>query len=132
MKRLISVVALVLVFSITLFGTASAAVNSISLDDRGDLSASKTAIVVSGTINCTVGHDVNIQVIITQSSGKVDATGTGTVDIVCSGLIQTWSATVNVLIGEAFKKGPAIALFGAFDNTDGNNSQTFSQGIKIG
>jgi hypothetical protein len=131
MKRVVVLIGLVLALSLALYGTASASVSSLTLDTKADLAASKTAVVVSGTIVCSGGDSVDVSVIITQSSGQVDAAGSGSATVTCSGTVQTWSATVQVVIGAAFKHGPATAIFSAFDNTDSTFFPTQTRGLKL-
>lgn len=131
MKRLMVLIGMVLTLSLALYGTATASVSSLTLNQKADLAASKTAVVVSGTIVCAAGDSANISVVITQSSGQVDAAGSGDATVVCSGTVQSWSATVQVVIGAAFKHGPATAIFSAFDTTDGTFFSTQTRGIKL-
>ena len=134
MKRAALVVLIALAFSVSIFGTASAFVSSLTLDGKADLSASKTSVVVTGTIICSpdpaVTDDASISVVITQASGNVEVAGSGSTSVDCTGTVQTWSATVNVVTAPAFKHGPAVAIFSAFD-TSGDSFPTQTQGLKI-
>jgi hypothetical protein len=130
MKRLLLLLALVVTLGIASFSPVSATVASVTLDPKADLSDSRISAVATGTIVCDAGMSVDITVIIIQSSGKTDSTGTGTGTEICTGQVQTWSATVNVLLGAEFKHGPAVALFAA-TTEDGESSATLSQGIKL-
>ena len=55
MKRAAIVVFIALAVSVSMFGTASAQVANVTVESKGDLSDSKTAVTVNGTITCTVG-----------------------------------------------------------------------------
>lgn len=130
MKRLLLLFAIVATLGVASVSPALATVASITLDPKADLSDTKISVVATGTIVCDAGMSVDITVIIIQSSGKTDSTGTGIGTEACTGQVQTWSATVNVLLGTGFKHGPAVALFGATTD-DGESSATLSQGIKL-
>lgn len=133
MKRLVVLTGMVLALGLAVPGTASASASSLTLDPKADLSAGKTSAVATGTIVCTAGDEVLVEVEVLQSSGKLDAAGVGSATIfVCSGQVQTWAATVDVVVGAAFKHGPATALFLAVDTTDGAQTPTQTQGIKLG
>jgi hypothetical protein len=131
-KRLLVLFGLVMMLGLVVAMPAAAFVNIPTLNPKATLSASGTSAVVSGTITCTAGDEVGIDIIIQQASGQVNAAGQGQATITCNGQVQNWSATVDVLIGSSFKKGPAVVLFSASDNTDGNDTPALTQGIKLG
>ena len=118
MQRLVMIFGVVLTLTVLLTGTTSAFVSTLRLDSKGSLAASKTSATVTGTIVCDAGHEVELQVIVLQNSGKVSSGAQSGPTITCSGRVQAWSATVDVVVGSAFKHGPATALFGATDTTD--------------
>ena len=113
MKRLLLACGIALAFGAVLTGTALAI--SSTINSKAQLSADKTSAFASGTIICSAGSTASVTVIITQSSGKTDTTGSGNSDdITCTGMVQPWTATVPVnLSGEAFKSGPAVVLYQA-------------------
>ena len=100
-------------FVALLFAGTALAVSSLTIDGKATLSDSKTSVVATGTIVCPVGFFANVNVTVVQSSGQADTHGFGTDDFICSGQVQSWAVLVNVFIGEAYKPGPAIALFSA-------------------
>ena len=105
--------------------------SSLTLDSKARLSASKTSAVATGTIVCTAGNEVEVVVVITQTSGRTETAGQGRQTLTCTGAVQTWAVTTNVVIGTAFKPGPANALFAAFDRTSNDNHPTQTRGIKL-
>jgi hypothetical protein len=111
MKRVLVLVGLglVLVLSLAVHGTASAA-SSFSVNPKGDLSATKTDAVVTGTIICTSGTQASVQVTLLQTSGQVESGGTGFTTVSCSGQMQTWALTVSVSVGSPLKHGPATVI----------------------
>ena len=115
-------------FSLALGGTASAAVSSLTLNSKATLSASKTSAVATGTIVCPSGTEARVTVVITQTSGRTETAAQGTTEVTCTGQVQSWSVTSNVVIGSAFKAGPATALFNACDTTC---YPTQTKGIKL-
>lgn len=131
MKKPVFLLSAVLIAGGVAAGPASASVFSITADTSVSLSATKTSVTVTGTIVCTAGNEVNVVMNVLQNSGSVDTVSGGSAIITCTGQVQTWSATANVLIGSTHKKGPATLLFAGFDQTDGTSSQTVTQGVKI-
>jgi hypothetical protein len=127
-KRALLLVALVLTLTLALHGTASAAVMSLTLAAKAQLSASKTSAVATGTIVCPEGSTAKVTVVITQTSGRTETASQGTTEVTCTGAVQTWAVTSNVVIGAAFKAGPATALFNACDPTC---YPTQTKGIKL-
>jgi hypothetical protein len=123
---------LALALVVALGGTASATAGLPTLDPKATLSASKTAAVATGTIVCTAGDEVEVTVIIQQSSGGTNAAAQGTGSVLCSGQVQTWAVTAEVQLGAGFKKGPAVALLGAQDLTDGSFASGQTLGLKLG
>jgi hypothetical protein len=133
MKRLVVLTSTALVFGFALLGgTAWASVSSLTLDSKAQLSATKTQATATGTVVCTAGDSVDITVVILQSSGQVDAASQGTATITCTGQVQAWAVTTDVVIGSSFKKGPATAIFAATDTTDNTFFPTQTQGLKLG
>lgn len=134
MKRFGVLVAIVTMLFVATFGTTSAFITSLTLDSKADLSASKSSVVVTGTIICSpdmmTTEDADISVVVTQASGQVEVAGSGETTVDCSGTVQVWSATVNVVTGPAFKHGPAVAIFSAFDSS-GDDFPTQTKGLKI-
>lgn len=121
----------VLAASVTVTGSASAVVAAIDGDDTVILSDTKTSATASGTVVCTAGNQVNIQVNVIQTSAGVDAVSLGSSDITCTGQVQTWSVTTNIVIGSRFKRGPATLGFAGFDLTDNTSSQSIFMGAKL-
>jgi hypothetical protein len=121
-----------LVLAGVMSGTASASVSSLTLDSKAQLSSSKTSAVATGTIVCTAGDSVDVTVAILQSSGKVSALSQGDATITCSGQVQAWAVTTNVITGSGLKDGPANAVSTAFDSTDGTSFPVQAQGIHLG
>ncbi len=133
-KRMTLLVALVLTLTLALHGTASAAVSSLTLDAKARL-LSKTSAVATGTIVCPLGNEATVRVVITQASGRTESAGQGETTITCTGAVKTWAVTTNVVIGTAFKSGPAIAIFNASDRGEyGGDTYypTQTQGITLG
>ena len=131
MHRLGMLFAVVLTLTVLLGGSASAFVSTLQLDAKGSLAASKTAATVTGTIVCDAGHEVELSIVVLQNSGKISSGAQSGPTITCTGHVQAWSATVDVVVGSAFKHGPATALFGATDITDEPDTAFPSQTRKI-
>lgn len=131
MKRFFFILGVALTLSLASIGTASASVSSLTLNAKADLSASQTSAVATGTIICTSGDSVDVQVVIIQSSGKVDNAGAGDATVTCTGQVQTWAVVVNSVTAPTFKHGPANAILSAFDSTDNTSFPTQAQGIKL-
>jgi hypothetical protein len=130
MKKLIVAFVAVVVAAGVFASGAGAFISNLTLDSQASLGATKTSVVATGTVICSSGDDVDVSVVIIQSSGKVDAAGSGFGTFTCTGTLQTYSVVVNLIVGTQFKNGPATALFGAFD-TSGDSTMTFTQGVHL-
>jgi hypothetical protein len=133
MKRCFVLFALVMTVMLALTGTASASTSLLNLDSRAILSDTKTSGIATGSIVCTAGNEVSISVVLLQSSGKVDTAAQGFQTLTCTGAVQTFAVTTDVVLGNPLlKKGPATTIFSASDSTDGTSFPTQVQGVKIG
>jgi hypothetical protein len=130
MKKLILTLAAVVMATGLFASGAHAFISGLTLDAKASLDATKTSVVATGTVVCSSGDDVDVSVVIVQSSGKVNAAGTGFGTFTCTGTLQTYSVVVNLIVGTQFKNGPATALFGAFDSS-GDSTMTFTQGVHL-
>jgi hypothetical protein len=137
MKRFLSSLGLVAILFFAANGPALADVSSLTLNSKVYLSDSKTSATATGTIVCPIGNSVDVTVVVVQSSGQVDGAATGSDTVICTGQVQDYSVTVPVAIGSSLKKGPAVAVFSAFDEgdpndfTDDSSFPTQTQGVKI-
>ena len=98
-------IGLVGVFSIVLgMGSAYAHVESIDIDSTAPLGLNGT-VRVSGSVVCTSGDSIRVNVSLTQggTSGKGRAAGS------CSGGSDSWLASVKVVSGGPFTTGEASA-----------------------
>jgi hypothetical protein len=129
MKRAFLQCLVVLGLSLSMLGTASAQVFSVSLDSKASLSPTKTSGLATGTIFCTRGEVLNINIVIFQTSGKINATGTGSRSIICGEGVQSWTVQFDLLDGTSFKHGPASALVRVVDSD--NDVTLLTAGVKL-
>lgn len=130
MKRF-SLFSTALVASALMVAPAHASVDSISAETSGKLSDTRISVVVTGTVVCSDGNEVEVAANVVQTSGGTNTVAAGSTMIVCTGQVQTWSLSADILVGAAFKNGPATMLFAGFDVTDGTGSEIHVQPIKL-
>lgn len=129
MKKAVLLCLVVLGLSLAMLGTASAQVTDVSLDGKASLSPTKTSGLATGTIICTRGEEVSINIVIFQTSGKIDATATGSESITCAGGVQPWTVPFDLLDGTTLKHGPASALVQVFDSD--SDLTLLTTGVKL-
>ena len=105
LSRLCKVPLLAVVLALTVGGTASADVQSVSIDPTATLSPGRQAIVLTGSITCTAGDTwaISARVIQGQRSGFGSLFGQ-----TCTGEPQDWSVVVVSNQG-LFHRGRASA-----------------------
>lgn len=131
MKRAKTLMALVLGLSLAPYATALASIDSLTADGKATLADSAVSAALTGTIVCTIGDEVNINAVIVQDSGKIMAGAVGDATITCSGQLQHWALTANLLIGSKLKHGPSTVILNASDVSDATSFPTQVQRLKL-
>lgn len=112
--------------------SASAAFTGFSVNDQATIQQGGSVVVVTGFVQCTAGHTVDVSAIVIQSKGQLIGDGFGdSGSITCTGSLQSWSVAVPAQIG-TFKPGQASSQSAAFDLTDFTSSQAVNQTLHLG
>ena len=91
-------------------GVLMATVEFLDADAKASIIGDGSSAVVTGRIQCTDGHTMNIQAIIAQNVRQDSVISTGFEDDdVCNGEVQAFVIPVEILFPAdgKFKKGPA-------------------------
>jgi hypothetical protein len=120
---------------IALLATASVALattSSLTINRNGTVSPAGFQATATGTVTCTTGDTVDIFVAVRQGVGGHSQFGQNDVIGTCSGGTDSWTVTVfGQNPGAVFKRGKADVIAQATDQTDGTQSATVEQVIRL-
>jgi formylmethanofuran dehydrogenase subunit E len=113
--------------------SASAAITSLSVNDRASVQLDGAVAVVTGFVQCTAGDTVDVSTTVIQGKGQLFIEGFGDSGaITCTGSLQAWTIVASLVIGSAYKHGQASSLTQAFDSTDFTSADSVSQTLHMG
>ena len=114
----VSWITVAVVVLLGIWSPAFAEVTSVTVDSA-TVSRSTGQVTVNGSVTCTPGDTVNIDVDIIQPTGPQQfVEGEGFTSVTCSGQAEAWTAVLTSSFGSrGFKAGPAGGNANACDET---------------
>jgi hypothetical protein len=91
--------------------TATAHISSVAIDPSAQLSAGRQMVTVSGTMTCTEGESIGVNVRLVQGSveGYGNSPGMTGPQLYCTGASQPWSVQAYSPSGQLWHPGRASA-----------------------
>ena len=105
----------------------AAAVTAVTVNPTGQLQGSGAQVIVTGTVTCTIGENVNINAQVIQGVGRnAVASGQGSTGLRCVDGNEDWIAFVTVHTFTPFRNGKAVANIDAA-GCDADTCTTFAR-----
>jgi hypothetical protein len=98
-------------------GTASAAISSLTVNPKAQLSSDHALAYVTGTVTCDAGNFVSVNDTLFQTQGRSFAQGGGGTQVLCDGAPDAWTIT-TAGFGITWLPGRAAVNVVTFDTAD--------------
>lgn len=109
--------------------SASAVISAFAFDTTAPLSIGNSVATMTGTVACTFGETVSINITIAQVSGRSLKLGSGSFEDDCDFGTIVWEVAVPTQLS-TWKKGPADAII-QVQTRDAQNVLTDQQDLNV-